>query len=193
MPRPREFDEAEVVQKAMDVFWRNGFTAASLQELVSSTGVHRASLYGEFKDKRSLFLRCLTHYRQEVVPGRLVLLEAPGGGVEAIRTYFNAVVDDLMGAAKGRGCLVVNSAIELASVDEEVQNQVSLHLARLEQAFVFALNEGQKKGEIGSELSVESLSRFLTSASQGLMVTGKAIPDRKMLSDIVASTLALLG
>lgn len=112
--------------------------------------------------------------------------------MDAIRDYFAAVVGDLLGIAKGRGCLMVNSAVELAPFDDDVREQVGAHVDRLEQAFLVALREARNAGQIAKGARVKGLARFLASASQGLMVTGKAVPDRKRLEDIVSSTMAVL-
>ena len=59
MGRPRSFDEARAVDAAAAVFRRGGYAAASVDDLVEATGVHRGSLYNVFGSKHGLFLRVL--------------------------------------------------------------------------------------------------------------------------------------
>ena len=80
MPRPREFDEDEVLQKALDVFRARGFDGATLVELEAATGLGRGSLYGAFGDKRSLFLKALARYCDTALQHRLEALEGPDAG-----------------------------------------------------------------------------------------------------------------
>lgn len=192
MPRTREFNPDKVVEQSMDVFWRKGYLATSLQDLVDETGVNRASLYATFEDKHTLFLKSLDLYRDAMVSTLVDPLDQPDGGLAAIRGYFETVVDDLLGPARNRGCLMINSATELAPHDPEVARHFAAHLARLNHGFTVALGVAAERGEIANPSSVAGYARFLTSSAQGLTVVGKANPDRAALTDIVELTLRAL-
>lgn len=189
MARHREFEPEDVVRTAMDLFWERGYQATSMQDLVDATGVHRGSLYSAFRDKRDLFLRALERYRCQVVPQRADILRRPGAALPEIRAYFEAVLDDLTGPARGKGCLMVNSAVELAPHDPAVAGEVAEHLEGLERAFAHALSGAADAGNVADVDDIPALARFLTGAAQGLMVVGKAHPDRDRLRDIVAASL----
>lgn len=193
MPRPREFEPEEVVEKAMKLFWRKGYGATSIQDLVDETGVNRASLYATFGDKHSLFLRALARYTRSVVPSRAGILERPDSSLPQIREYFATLACDLSGPDHYLGCLMVNSAVELAVDDPEVAETVTDHLARLETAFAGALGRAVERGEIPEPSDVPALARFLMGAAQGLMVVGKANPDPRLLGDIVDGALRAVG
>src|SRR5258708_31931699 len=62
MGRPRNFSREEVLEKAMPVFWKHGFSDTSLQDLERATGVNKSGLYAEFRDKKDLFVECLRYY-----------------------------------------------------------------------------------------------------------------------------------
>jgi hypothetical protein len=79
MARPREFDEAEALERAMGVFWSQGYEATSVEDLVGSTGLNRGSLYAAFGDKNALFLRALEHYRCLRMEELGACLEGTGG------------------------------------------------------------------------------------------------------------------
>lgn len=192
MPRPREFDTEEVLVKAMNLFWQKGYLGTSLQDLVEYTGINRSSLYATFGDKHSLFMEAISHFRKKVVPTRMSILERPGASLEEIRKYFESVVDDLIGPARGRACLIANSAVELAAEDAEVAKQVNGHLTLLEKAFTHSLNGAFEKGQISSDASIRAYAKFLVNASQGLIVLGKGNPNRKSLTEIVEITMKAL-
>lgn len=193
MPRPREFDPDDVLDKAMRLFWEKGYLGTSVQDLVDRTGINRASLYAVFGDKHSLFLKALARYRRSVVPGRAGILERDDASLPEIREYFEAVAGDLAGSRERKGCLMVNSAMELAAHDRDVSRQVGAHLGQLEKAFAKALARAVERGEIAAAADVGRLASFLVTASQGLMVVGKANPDRRRLRDTVEATLGALG
>lgn len=190
--RPKEFEPEQVVERAMEVFWRKGYRATSVQDLVDHTGVNRASLYATFGDKHGLFLRALTHYCEAVVPSRAGILEADDASRPQVREYLETVARDLLGVARNRGCLMVNSTVELAAHDPDVAVHAGRHLERLEKAFGNAIGRAVERGEMAPDTDVVALSRFLVAASQGLMVVGKARPDEASLRDAVESTLEAL-
>ncbi len=192
MARPRTIDPDKTLQMAMELFWRKGYDATSIQDLVDYTGVNRASLYNEFGDKHSLFLLALERYTDSVVPRRIGILTGPDAGVAAIREYFEAVVSDLLGRQGKHGCLMVNTATELAAHDAKAAGIVGRHFERLERAFEHTLRSAARRGEYGGA-RIKATARYLASSAQGLMVVGKARRDRRVLKDIVERTLTSLA
>src|SRR5213083_2130783 len=90
--RPRGFDEAQVLSRAMELFWLKGYAATAIADLEEATGLGRQSLYGAFGDKRGLFEQVVEHYEQTVLrPGLHDVLEAPGsalGNLERVLGYW---------------------------------------------------------------------------------------------------------
>ena len=74
MPRIKTFDENEVLVKAMNLFWKQGYSATSVQDLVSHLGINRASLYDTFGDKEQLFKKSFALYRKSTMEGLLSLI-----------------------------------------------------------------------------------------------------------------------
>jgi TetR/AcrR family transcriptional repressor of nem operon len=122
----------------------------------------------------------------------LATLEEGGSGKEAIRRFFRLKVELSLEPGRPRGCLVTNSAAELASRDRGTATRVGAVLAKIEAAFRRAVVRAQKAGEIDRTRNARALARFLTSSAQGLSVMAKASPDRAVLEDIVTVILAAL-
>lgn len=192
MPRPREFDRDVVLDRAMRVFWTRGYEAASIQRLVARMGIQRGSLYATFGDKRALFFAALDRYDRVATARLLAALEGPGSGKTAIRNFFRLKVELALQPGRPRGCLVTNSATELASRDRGTATKVGAVLAKLEAGFHRAVVRAQQAGEIDRARNAQALARFLTSSAQGLSVMAKAFPERAILEDIVKVTLATL-
>lgn len=192
MSRTKAFDQTEVLEKAMTLFWQKGFEATSIQDLVEHTGIQRGSLYATYGDKRRLFLAALDHYRDVVAARRLRLLTAPGSGKAAIRRFFRDAVEYAVGEGRRLGCLLTNSAVELAPHDPVMAERCSIGIGRTEQAFLTALEHARDAGEIDAGRDLRALARYLTSSLQGLRVTARAQPERDRLEDIVATTLSVL-
>ena len=193
MPRPPEFEREVVLDRAMRAFWSRGYEATSIQHLVERTGIQRGSLYGAFGDKRALFLAAIEHYDRVMTAKLLATLDAPGSGLGAIRRFFRLKVDAAQERSRPRGCLVTNSATELASRDRRTASRIGATLGRIEAAFHRAVIRGQQAGEIDPERDARALARFLTSSAQGLSVMAKASPERAPLEDIVKVTMEVMG
>lgn len=194
MPRPREFEPEEVLDSAMRQFWERGYRATSVDDLVRATGVRPGSLYAAFPGgKHALLMGSLEHYSRLVVPVKLGELGEPGASIGQVRAYFDGLVTDLLSPAGRRGCLMVNSAIEAAAVDDEVAAVVRGHLARLEYCLTGALRTAIRLGEIPASIDPVARAKGLVATGQGLMVIGKANPDEEVLRAIVESAFAGLS
>jgi TetR/AcrR family transcriptional repressor of nem operon len=191
MARPRRFDPDEVIDRSMREFWERGYRDTSVDDLVEATGVRPGSLYNAFPGgKRGLFLRALDRYSKLVVPQKLGALEDPGAGLAELRGYFDGLVEDLATREGRMGCLMVNSAIELAAEDSEVGAIVRNHMQRLERNAERALRNAQRRNEVGEHVDPRAKATQLMATGMGLMVVGKTGPDRKVLETIVEAAFA---
>ena len=185
MPRPKEFDPDKALEKAMQVFWRKGYEATSVQDLVDQMGINRFSLYATFGDKHRLFLSALNRYQQKLVSENLRALEHSQEGLQAIRRFFQASVEWALAQKSCQGCLMTNSTVELAAHDKDAAAIVRASLKRIEEAFYKALLRAREKGEIGESQNLRDYARFLTNNAQGLGVLTKVRPDRRVLEGII--------
>ena len=182
-----------VLDRAMRVFWSRGYEATSIEHLVARMGIQRGSLYATFGDKRALFFAAMEHYDRMVTSKLLKTLEEPASGKAAIEGFFRLKVELSTAPGRPRGCLVTNSAAELASRDRGTGARVGAVLTKLEAAFRHAVVRAQKAGEIDPRRNPRALARFLTSSAQGLSVMAKALPDRAALDDIVEVILEVVN
>src|SRR6266446_7083595 len=192
MARHKEFDRAEALHKAMEVFWSRGYEAASIEDLVKHMGINRQSLYDTFGDKHALYLLALDRYRE--VEGRRMfeLLEQPGPVKESLRRLFNGVVERSLCDRERRGCFMGNATSELAGRCKETAARTCSNMAATEEAFYRTLLRGKKEGELKGVRDLRAVARFLSSSLQGLTLMAKATRDRKTLDDVVRVTLSVL-
>ncbi len=162
MARTREFDPDEALEKAMHQFWAKGYYDTSIRDLVDCTGVNYYGLYSVFENKHGLFLASLDLYQRTVTEDLLRTLEEPGSARQAIRRALERVAQ-LMQTPGGRvGCLMCNTAIELAPHDREAAKKVKGHFARLQAAFQARLLVHEKaKGEARRE-DFDGLAEFFS-------------------------------
>lgn len=192
MARPREFDESAVLDAAVHRFWLRGYEATSVRELADSMGMTGASLYNAFGDKRSLFKRSLAHYVEHSFGERKSRFEGTLPPKEAIRAFFREIVERSLSDGERKGCLLVNSALEVAPHDPQFQKAIAVVLVRMEAFFRRCVTAGQKGGEISTGQSADDLARLLLGAFLGIRVLARVRPERKLLEGLMRPTLALL-
>jgi len=192
MARTKAFNEKEVLDKAVQVFWAKGYEATSMQDLVEAMGIQRGSLYATFGSKQQLFLQSLERYGKVVVKQFLEILESKSSGIESIELFFTQLLEHLLTAGPLRSCLVTNSAIERGLRDEETKQQVLYLLQALEKGFYKTLQRARENGEIATDLDLNHVANFLTSHMQGLLVIGKVCSERSVLEGINQVTLSVL-
>lgn len=192
MGRTREFDRHAALDEAMALFWERGYHATSIQHLVDHLGVNRQSLYDTFGGKDELFQAVLVRYRElQALPVRRTL-ERDGPVGDVLREFFCTLINALV--RKGsKGCLIVNTATELAGHDEAIFGVCAAAAREQEAAFAGLLTRAQDAGEIPADRSPVQLARFLVVTIYGLAVTAKATRDRKVLDDVVEVALSALG
>ncbi|MEH7455297.1 TetR/AcrR family transcriptional regulator [Gottfriedia acidiceleris] len=190
MARHKEYDEKEVLQKAMELFRYQGYEKTSLQDLVSHMGIHRRSLYDTFGDKHTLFIKALELYDNNMKKKMNLQVKQSLSVKDAIRSILESVIDQEN--EKSIGCLTVNTAIELALHDQEVAEKIEQNLAKTEEIIHELLMRGQKTGEISNHHDVEKLSQFIHNSFVGLRVLTKTTNDKNKLKNIVDMTLSIL-
>jgi TetR/AcrR family transcriptional repressor of nem operon len=189
--RPKEFDEREALERAMNLFWARGYEKVSLSELQQHMGISRQSLYDTFGTKRALFLRTIEHYRATQLTQGLALLSQQGSpldNVKALVRFFDQLASD----PSCRGCLVANALVEIAPHDPEIAELLRETLALLQGSIERALRAASESGELPAHKSPEQLSLALTNALMGMVVTGKLPTARPLLQGIYAATLSML-
>lgn len=191
MARPREFDEEFVLGAVIQCFWNRGYEATSVKDLVAGTGITAASIYNAFGDKRALFRAALDHYVEDAVGERLRRCEALPAR-EAIRAFFDEILHRSLSDRDHKGCLLVNSALEIAPHDTEFQRVIAGVLCRIERFFLKCIKAGQADGTITRSVAAPDLAHHLLAALMGVRVLARVRPEKALLEGAVASAFALL-
>jgi TetR/AcrR family transcriptional regulator, transcriptional repressor for nem operon len=191
MARPREFDEVTVLEAAMNCFWAQGYEATSVRDLANLMGITGASLYNAFGDKRSLYRRTLDHYLQQSVHDRVSRLKRLPP-FAAIRTFFEEIIERSVTDKKRRGCLFVNSALEMAPHDPEFRKIIIKETTYLETFFRERIIAGQNDGTISSIQPADQTAKLLLSVLFGIRVLARTRPQREVLEGAVNGALNML-
>jgi TetR/AcrR family transcriptional regulator, transcriptional repressor for nem operon len=190
--RPREFDLGKVLDEAITVFSRNGYSATSVSDLTTALGLSSGSLYKAFGDKRGVFMAALERYvqvRDRKLEERLATVRT---GREKIRTVLASYAESSHGECGRTGCLVVGSAVEFASSDPEMGRKIASLLSAREARLARFIREGQTDGSVRPHVDPDVTARVLICVLQGMRVIGKAGRDDAEMVAIVEDALRLL-
>ena len=193
MPRRRQFDPLEALQQAMELFWEKGYEATSVQDLLDGMGINRFSLYDTFQGKRELFEAALSRYLEEQVEPQVREMREGPEGYGSIRRYFDRLVARAAGPAGWWGCLMVNTAVELAPRDRNAAKRLREFMDVIEDAFYRALARARKAGEIKSVVPASILARFLAGTVLSLQVMARSRTPMKDLQRHVNLGLSILN
>src|SRR5262249_45939244 len=170
MPRPATFTPEAVLERAMLLFWTQGYAGTSIQDLVEGTALLRGSLYHTFGDKRSLYIQTLRRY------GRIAMQQTKEfwNPSESLLTNVRAVlmvIGDMPEMEKARGSMICNCVVELVPHDAEIATVVDGILNEFKEVFQSLLERAKQNGELQPHANAVALARYLVSTIQGLCVT----------------------
>jgi TetR/AcrR family transcriptional regulator, transcriptional repressor for nem operon len=188
MARPREFDEEVVLTAVMQCFWHRGYEATTVKDLEGTTGLTAASLYNAFGDKRTLFHVSLDHYVESSVGERIQRCEALPAR-ESIEAFFQDILKRSLKDPDHKGCLLVNSALEIAPHDAEFREVIASALRRIEKFFLKCVTAAQRDGTITCPAPSRDLAQHLLAVLMGVRVLARVRPEKALLEGIVRQAL----
>jgi AcrR family transcriptional regulator len=155
--RPRKFNADEVLERAMEVFWRRGFRGTSLNELARELGIEKPSLYAAFGNKEQLFLKALDRYASGFGRRAVLLLQETPSGKAAIEALLSAFAAQLADADSPAGCMIANCAVECRDLSASINRELVEWLEATEKAILDRLKRARKEGDLApAKTSVRS-------------------------------------
>jgi len=193
MARTKDFDENEVLTKAIQIFWHKGYNGTSMQDLVDGLGISRSSLYDTYTDKHTLFIKALESYQCKGASSIQALINTNGPAKATIKKLLEFAINDMLDDKQQKGCFMVNAEVEVAPHDAEVNNLVCKNDQQMEDAFYQVIKKGQDSLEITNLQDARALARFIFNAVKGMRVTAKSTTNKKVFEDIIGLTVSVLG
>ncbi len=192
MARTREFDEENIIKIATDLFWNKGYNAVSTQDLIDAFGISRSSMYGAYKDKRSLFILALQHYRQTSAQRMLDMLANDNSFFDTISLLLNQIVKETITDGQSKGCFIVNTAIELAPHDTEILEIIQQNRNNIIEGLSKAIQKGIDNKELTKNNNPKALANYFYNLINGLRVDAKITKDKQDYKETVSLALTVL-
>ena len=181
----------EVLEKAMQTFWNNGYEQTSVRLLEKEMGINQFSIYSGFSNKHNLFVESLKKYREYVNKNVYSDLLKPGARLKDLERFLYRMADDNKSVKKHKGCLVVNTTGEINPMDDEVTAELVNYYMFIKEMLKKILSNSIDAGDISSDTDTDVYSNFLLGVMQGLSVGTKVLPANQ-IRDIIKVSLSVL-
>ena len=168
MPSPKGYKREEVLDRAIELFRRNGYSATSTADLVEEIGMNRKSMYSEFGSKQELFEAALQRYSDINLSRVLAPIEAPDANAQSIKDALLGYASASETKFSGLGCLMANTAVERAALDPGSAKFVDAYLERLTKGFRNALENARADGDVSDEADLDDLAAFFAMSVVGI-------------------------
>jgi AcrR family transcriptional regulator len=189
MGRPRSFCVDQAADRAMTVFWKNGYEGASLSDLTTAMGINAPSLYAAFGSKEGLFKAVLERYDARRSGFMERVLSAPDA-LGVARNYLEGIAEfaaDTNGGANPPGCLLVQSG---SCSDSAIPEEVARHRAEKEQLLRERFEQARRDGDLPKSADAATLARYLSAMANGICMHAAAGAATAELVDIAHLALA---
>lgn len=190
--RPKTYDDAAVINAAMDVFWTHGYEASSTDELCRRTGLGRGSLYHAFGSKQVLYEKALQRYQELGLEKQVSILTGPGSAKQRLRALLQWGMDSDLDSVERRSCMALFSALERSCKDSIVDQINRAYVSRLEAVVRDVIAEGQRNHELRAVRPLVETARAFLASYYGLRILGQSMPDRAFLQDVLEGTISSL-
>lgn len=192
MARQKEFDEDELLEKAVGLFWQKGYNATSAQDLVDCLGINRSSIYNTYTDKRTLFKKSLNHYQVKQTNAMIAMLGKAENAEKVLKQIFNDLIRESDEDPLLKGCFMVNTAVELAGHDAEIGDIVNKNNKSVEDALTKLIEKGQHDGQFSTKSDARAFARFIFGNITAIKVAARSGTPKKALEDMAEIALSAL-
>jgi AcrR family transcriptional regulator len=180
MARKKAYKEEDVIEKAMHVFWRNGYEATSVRQLEKEMGINQFSIYASFKDKKGVFIESIKCYNQMLIQKIVNKLTASNNGIEGIKEFFIDFLNFSKTDNLFKGCLLINTINEIGYKDDEISKEINMFISLVENTFTQILERTNNY----SKDDVKKHVNYLLIALQGMSTASKSFK-KQQLNDYV--------
>lgn len=192
MGRPKTYDRDEIADRAMHLFWSNGYHSTTTRQLADAMSVNVYSLYSEFGSKEGLYEAAVECYERDVVTQYIGALEEADASLAAIRTVLLQYPEFARADGGAPGCLLCNAAIEQAPTPDASQASTARYVSRLSAGVANALANARRDGSIRPDIDIEAQGHYLAATLLGLFVMVRAKISVEVLDNAVGQAIAQL-
>jgi len=177
----------------MDLFWKHGYSATSIQDLVNHLGINRASIYDTYGGKEQLFLKAFQQYRETNTKNISEFFRSEENVKQGFQQLFERTIQIAVHDGDKKGCFVVNTTTELIPGEIKIVDVLATNKSTYEQLFYEYLKNGETKGQYKKGKDLKAIANLLFILYNGLQVVSKIKPNKKELTNSLDLVLELLN
>jgi AcrR family transcriptional regulator len=177
--RPRSFDRDKALERAMHVFWKQGYEATSVNDLTRAMRINPPSLYAAFGDKEHLYLEAVDRYQRSRLEAVATWLDEEPTAKAAVARLLTEAAGLLVRSGAPRGSMLVLSAMNCA--DASLQSRLAHRRASGRAILKARIDRGVHEGELPPATDTAALTDFYMTVFQGMSVQARDGATRKSL------------
>ncbi|MEF1290695.1 TetR/AcrR family transcriptional regulator [Vibrio sp. M260118] len=181
--RPKSFDKEIALEKALDVFWTQGYDGASLKDLTSAMGINKPSMYATFGNKEQLYLQAVEMYKQrEGAPFFEALAQSEIRDV--IAAVFSGIVVAKCNNEKHKGCLMIQSSLACSDDSHIIKTSALKVRAEFIKLIQERFDQAAKEGQLLDEANTQLMTHYAVTVLDGLQIHSVDVPPQEMLDEV---------
>ena len=185
--RPRQFDDDAVIEAVVQLFWRQGYEATSMADVVEATGLNKSSLYNSFGSKDALFRQALETYVDQRATMLTVVLVEGSAGLDDLHRLLDGFWMEIEQGGDHRGCLAVNTSTELGDRDDVVLAIGTRYRTMMRDALTAALTRAADAGEIDPAMVEDYVGVLLSFMLGTAVIVRSGAPDAEIAAQLDAA------
>lgn len=190
--RPRSFDRADALARAMRVFWAKGYEATQVADLTTAMGINPPSFYAAFESKETAFREAVDLYASTIGAERMRNLDESRTARDGIAAMLTGSVDLALAAPDHAGCMIILGVVN-ALPDSEPLRRLLLDLRRETVARIRErLRRGVREGDLAKGTDSAALSAYFGAILQAISLQARDNATRKELMALVATAMTVL-
>lgn len=190
--RPKIFEKQEIINKAIEVFWKKGYEASSATELLNAMNIGKGSFYLAFKGgKKELYETSLEQFSAQALQVFKQKLSESDNSITFLKNFFLSLADRPE-EIKLKGCYFGNAILEMSNLDNELKNKAANLLAQLEYNFEKIIETAQQNNELTTKQSPKLLARHLINLWNGINLTQRMHADDQYTKETIEINLNIL-
>jgi TetR/AcrR family transcriptional repressor of nem operon len=189
--RPKSFNDNDALERAMRVFWRSGYDATSLDDLLRVMEIPRQSLYRTFGDKRTLFLKALKFYGNRLSETISHILQIDGPATDKVDALFKLWSEGVT-SPEGNGCMMQNTCGQSVMREKEVVTLLMEHQQLMTDALEKVLDQGKLEGNINNSVDTRAVTRTVISSINGLFGLSRIGLPAEFSDDVLKTLRSLI-
>jgi TetR/AcrR family transcriptional regulator, transcriptional repressor for nem operon len=189
MPKVKLFDIENAKKAAINTFWKKGYHATSMHDLVEAMQISKQSLYDTFGNKNDLFISCLSQYQKEAFMSTCEIFQSNLIFQATLKQFFDEMIRTIINDPFDKNCFIMNSLIEELPSEIDSKNLIDSNFFAIKAQFLTRLERAQEEEKYQSKINNEQLANYFLMSFHGIKILGKINKDKKFLDGIAATTL----